>query len=82
MNQTQFNAFWGQLKAPLKAKWEKFTDADLLEIEGNLGTFTAVLEKRYGATQNGEVNTWANRRYSHWSGNYTSAYADPVKKAV
>ena len=81
MNQTQFNAFWSQLKAPLKAKWEKITDGDLLEIEGNLGTFTAVLEKRYGTTQNGEVNTWANRRYSHWSGNYTSAYADPVKKA-
>jgi hypothetical protein len=43
--------------------------------------FTAVLAKRYGATQNGEVNTWANRRYSHWSGNYTSAYADPAKIA-
>ena len=82
MNQTQFNTFWSQLKTPLKAKWEKITDADLLEIEGNLSTFTAVLEKRYGTTQNGEVNTWANRRYSHWSGNYTSAYADPVKKAV
>jgi hypothetical protein len=40
-----------------------------------------VLAKRYGVTQNGEVNTWANRRYSHWSGNYTSAYADPAKVA-
>ena len=45
MNQEQFKAFWTQLKAPLKAKWEKITDADLLEIEGNLGTFTAVLAK-------------------------------------
>jgi hypothetical protein len=53
--------------------------ADLLEIEGNLATFTAVLAKRYGTTQNSEVNTWANRRYSHWSGNYTNAYLDPVK---
>src|SRR5205085_6207222 len=79
MNQEQFKAFWTQLKAPLKAKWEKITDADLLEIEGNLATFTAVLAKRYGTTQNSEVNTWANRRYSHWSGNYTNAYADPVK---
>jgi uncharacterized protein YjbJ (UPF0337 family) len=81
MNQEQFKAFWAQLKAPLKAKWEKITDADLLEIEGNLNTFTAVLAKRYGTTQNGEVNTWANRRYSHWSGHYTNAYADPVKVA-
>jgi uncharacterized protein YjbJ (UPF0337 family) len=79
MNQEQFKAFWTQLKAPLKAKWEKITDPDLLEIEGSLATFTAVLAKRYGATQNGEVNTWANRRYSHWSGNYTNAYADPAK---
>jgi uncharacterized protein YjbJ (UPF0337 family) len=81
MNQEQFKAFWIQLKAPLKAKWEKITDADLLEIDGNLGTFTTVLVKRYGATQNDEVNTWVNRRYSHWSGNYTSKYADPAKAA-
>jgi hypothetical protein len=82
MNQEQFKAFWPQLKKPLKAQWEKITDADLLEIGGNLVSFTAVLAKRYGATQNGEVNTWANRRYSHWSGNYTSAYADPGKKVA
>jgi hypothetical protein len=82
MNQEQFKAFWPQLKKPLNAKWEKITDADLLEIGGNLVAFTAVLAKRYGATQNGEVNTWANRRYSHWSGNYTNTYADPVKKVA
>ena len=51
------------------------------KYQGNLGTFTAVLAKRYGAIQNGEVDTWANRRYSHWSGNYTSKYTDPVKVA-
>lgn len=81
MNQEQFSAFWTQLKAPLKAKWEKITDADLREIAGNLVTFTAVLAKRYGTTQNDEVSTWANRRHSHWAGNYTNAYADPVKAA-
>ena len=26
MNQEQFKAFWIQLKAPLKAKWEKITE--------------------------------------------------------
>lgn len=74
MNQEQFGAFWAELKVPLKAKWEKITDGDLLEIAGNLAAFTAVLAKRYGTTQNGEVTIWANRRYSHWSANYTSAY--------
>ncbi len=81
MNQEQFSAFWTQLKAPLKAKWEKITDANLLEIAGNLTTFTAVLAKRYGSTQNAEVTTWANRRQSHWAGTYTHAYADPAKVA-
>jgi len=79
MNQEQFKAFWTQLKAPLKATWDKITDGDLVEIEGNLTTFTAVLAKRYGTTQNDEVHTWANRRYAHWSGRYTNAYEDPVR---
>lgn len=76
MNQEQFGQFWGQLKSPLKAKWEKVTEQDLLEIQGNLATFAAVLQKRYGAADEAAVSTWANRRYSHWSGNYIG-YQDP-----
>jgi hypothetical protein len=41
MNQEQFGQFWTQLKAPLKAEWEKITDEDLLEIDGNLATLVA-----------------------------------------
>ena len=70
MNQEQFGQFWTQLKAPLKAKWEKITEDDLGEIQGNLAKFGTVLQKRYGELQKEEVNTWANRRYSHWTGNY------------
>jgi hypothetical protein len=79
MNQEQFGQFWLQLKTPLKAKWEKITEEDLVEIKGELATFMKVLEKRYGA-QKDEVNTWVNRRYSHWTGNYVG-YKDPVVKA-
>jgi len=43
MNQEQFGQFWAQLKATLKAQWEKITDEDLLQIEGNLGTFASIL---------------------------------------
>lgn len=68
MNQEQFGQFWPQLKAPLKAQWGKITDEDLLEVQGNLGTFSGILQKRYGEMQKEEVNTWANRRYAHWSG--------------
>ena len=70
MNQEQFGQFWEQLKTPLQAKWEKITDQDLLEIQGNLATFGAILQKRYGEPQKEEVNTWTRRRYAHWSGNY------------
>jgi uncharacterized protein YjbJ (UPF0337 family) len=75
MNQEQFGQFWMQLKAPLKAKWEKITEADLLEIQGDLAKFGTVLQNRYGDGQKEAVNTWANRRYSHWTGNYVG-YTD------
>ena len=77
MNQEQFGQFWTQLKAPLKAKWEKITDEDLLEIQGDLAKFSSVIQKRYGEVQKEEVNTWANRRYSTWTGNYIG-YKDPA----
>lgn len=77
MNQQQFGQFWAQLKAPLKAKWDKITEEDLVEIQGDLAKFSGVLQKRYGEMQKEEVNTWANRRYSHWTGNYIG-YQDPA----
>jgi uncharacterized protein YjbJ (UPF0337 family) len=80
MNQEQFGQFWEQLKAPLRAKWEKITDQDLLEIQGNLAAFTTILQKRYGELHKEEVSTWARRRYAHWSGNYV-AYPDPKPAA-
>lgn len=76
MNQEQFGQFWEQLKAPLKAKWDKITEEDLVEIRGGLDRFENVLQKRYGELQKDEVSTWANRRYSHWTGNYIG-YKDP-----
>jgi uncharacterized protein YjbJ (UPF0337 family) len=82
MNQEQFGQFWTQLKTPLKAQWEKITDEDLLEIEGNLATFGRVVQKRYGEEKKDEVITWVNRRYSHWTGNYVGAgYKDADPKA-
>lgn len=80
MNQEQFGQFWTQLKAPLKAKWTKITNEDLTEIQGDLARFSKVLHNRYGEGQQSEVNTWANRRYSHWTGNYVG-YKDPEPKA-
>jgi uncharacterized protein YjbJ (UPF0337 family) len=69
MNQQQFVGFWKKLKTPLKAKWDKLTDEDLLHIDGDMVKFQEVLAQRYGADQ-GTVSTWANRRFSCISGNY------------
>jgi uncharacterized protein YjbJ (UPF0337 family) len=80
MNQEQFGQFWYQLKTPLKAKWDKITEEDLVEIQGDLTKFGSVLQKRYGEMQKEEVRTWANRRYSHWTGNYIG-YKDPEPAA-
>lgn len=79
MNQEQFGQFWEQLKAPLKAKWEKITDNDLTDIQGDLARFDSVIQRTYGERKE-EVKTWAGRRYSHWSGNY-SGYKDLEPKA-
>ena len=81
MTQEQFKAFWKQLKAPLKAQWDKLTDEDLIQIGGNMVKFNEVLDLRYGE-QKRAVNTWANRRYSNWSGNlegyqYPATSAEP-----
>lgn len=80
MNQEQFGQFWMELKKPLKVKWDKLTDDDLIEIQGDVAKFGTVVQKRYGDTQKAEVTTWANRRYSTWSGNYVG-YKDPEPKA-
>ena len=71
MNQEQFGQFWTELKAPLRAKWERIRDVDLTRIEGILASFQTVVHERYGELEKHDVLTWANRRYAHWSGNYT-----------
>ncbi len=62
MNQEQFNKHWEQLKGPLKGKWDKITEEDLTEIEGDLSKFGLVLQKRYGERDQEHVSTWADHR--------------------
>lgn len=80
MNQEQFRQFWEQLKAPLIAKWAGISNEDLSEIKGDLSTFCAVIQKRYGDLRKDEVVLWANRRYCHWSGNYLG-YTEEIAAA-
>ena len=80
MTQEQFQQFWLQLKAPLKANWDKITESDLGEIQGSLMQCGDMPQKRYGEGPKDEVSLWADRRHAHWSGNYIG-YKDP-KPAV
>ena len=80
LNQEQFRNFWPQLMKPLQAKWNAFTESDLELIKGDLGIFGDVLQRRYGALHQEEVQIWTRRRYAHWSGDYIG-YPDLDPKA-
>ena len=52
MNADQLKGRWMQFKGDLKAKWGKFTDNDLTEIEGNMDKFVGKVQERYGDKKN------------------------------
>jgi uncharacterized protein YjbJ (UPF0337 family) len=62
MNQEQFKGRWNQFKGELKKRWGKFTDDDLLQIEGDYDKFTGTVLQRYGE-QKEEVGKWADQWY-------------------
>lgn len=74
MNKAQFKQSWGQLRGYLQKRWEKLTDDDLLQIEGDLDKFNGAIEKRYGEMK-GEVSRWADLWYARWTGSYVEYYA-------
>jgi uncharacterized protein YjbJ (UPF0337 family) len=59
INQDQFEGNWKQFKGDLKKKWGKFTDDDLLVIEGNYDKFEGKLQERYG-DQKEKVKKWTD----------------------
>jgi len=75
MNHEQFKQSWDQLEGHLKKHWEKLTDADLLQIDGNFDKFNGAIDTRYGEMK-GEVSKWADLWYARWIGSYTEYYAE------
>ncbi|HJT21394.1 MAG TPA: CsbD family protein [Nitrospira sp.] len=59
MNKDQFEGNWKQFKGDLKRQWGKFTDDDLLVIEGNYDKFEGRLQERYGDKKE-EVQRWTD----------------------
>ena len=60
MNREHFKGQWNQLKGELKKQWGKFTDDDLLQIEGDYDKFMGKIQERYGDKKD-EVNRWADQ---------------------
>ena len=59
LNEDQFNGKWKQFKGELKKKWGKFTDDDLLYIEGHRDKLEGKIQERYGDRKD-EVNKWVD----------------------
>src|SRR5215469_15477927 len=64
VNKDQFQGKWKQFKGDLKKKWGKFTDDDLLVIEGNYDKFEGKLQERYG-DRKAEVKQWTDEWFEH-----------------
>jgi uncharacterized protein YjbJ (UPF0337 family) len=60
MNKDQFKGRWDQFKGELKKQWGKFTDDDLLQIEGDYQKFQGTMQAKYGDRKE-EVSRWADQ---------------------
>lgn len=60
MNPERFKGRWNQFKGELKKQWGKFTDDDIMQIEGNYDQFVGQLQERY-ADQKDQVSRWADQ---------------------
>jgi uncharacterized protein YjbJ (UPF0337 family) len=60
MNAEQLKGQWAQFKGELKQQWGKFTDADLLQIEGNYEKFIGKVQELYGEKKD-ELMKWADK---------------------
>jgi uncharacterized protein YjbJ (UPF0337 family) len=58
MTKEQFKGNWNQLKGELKKRWGKFTDDEILQIEGDYDKFSGRAQELYGK-QKDEVTKWA-----------------------
>jgi len=83
MNREQFKGQWKQFKGELKRQWGRFTDDDLMQIEGDYDKFIGSLQERYRkqkdryGRQKEEVRRWVNR----WYEQHQPAKPDSMPKA-
>lgn len=61
MAEDMLKGAWKQLKGNVKKQWGKFTDDDLMEIDGNKDILIGKLQERYGYSR-----TQAEKDYETW----------------
>ena len=76
MNREQFKGLWNQLKGELKKQWGKFTDDDLLQIEGDYDKFIGKVQERYGERKD-EISRWMEQ----WQSSLKSKDNPDARKA-
>lgn len=59
VNKDQFQGKWKQFKGDLKKKWGKFTDDDLMQIEGDYDKYEGKVQERYGDRRE-ELKKWTD----------------------
>jgi len=79
MNRDHFKGLWNQFKGELKYQWAKFTDDDLLQIEGNYDKFAGKLQEKY-ADQKDQVIWWADRWFEQHQSNTKPTPAGGMKR--
>lgn len=65
MNRDQFKGAWKQFKGELKTQWGKFTDDDLMQIEGDYDKFIGTVQKHYGDKKD-EVTRWSDKWFQDY----------------
>ena len=76
MYREQFKGLWIQLKGELKKQWGKFTDDDLLQIEGDYDKFIGKVQERYGERKD-EISRWMEQ----WQSSLKSKDNPDARKA-
>ncbi len=63
MNASLFKGEWNEFKGDLRQEWGRFTDDDLVKIDGEYDKFMVVALERYPGRR-AEVGRWADEWYS------------------
>jgi len=57
MNQQQLKRKWSQVQGDVKRRWGKFTEDDLVEVQGNYDKLLGKIQERYDESRE-NIKKW------------------------